>query len=80
MFPQDIIQDTKGPVQLHRTRLDQTGTELGIIYSTESIRRTWIPDPRWPTGCFCTLSMILTGTPFCNNERANTSPAGPAPT
>ena len=30
MFPQDIVQDTKSPIQLHRTRLRQTETGLGI--------------------------------------------------
>ena len=32
MLPQDIVQDTKGPIQLHRTRLNQTIIELNILH------------------------------------------------
>ena len=30
MLPQNIVQDAKGPIQLHRTRLNPTRTELSI--------------------------------------------------
>jgi len=31
MFPNNIVQDAEGPIQLHRTRLNQTGTELSNL-------------------------------------------------
>ena len=35
MFPNNIVQDTEGPIQLHRTRLNQTGTELSNLRQNE---------------------------------------------
>ena len=51
-----------------------------VLDRHSQITNTWIPKPREPVWNSAARSMMRTRMPFFARQRADTSPAGPAPT